>query len=999
MLMSGFYLTGQDMGFNHPELSWRTIETEHFFVHYHNGTDRTAALVAKISEEIYEPITTLYGYEPDTKIHYIIKDYDDYANGAAYYYDNKIEFWAPAALDFPFRGEHSWLRNTITHEFSHMISLGAARKFPRQIPAIYFQWLAYEKEKRKDVIHGYPNTLVSVPFPGTVAPMWFAEGMAQYQRAGLDYETWDTHRDMLLRTAVMTGTAHELTDMGYFSKNSLGNERVYNQGYGLTMYIASRYGESSLKDLTRAMQKKLRIRFSRAAQEALGLTDQELYDAWMGWLQESYSKNIQTVRDNRVEGRVIDNEGLANFYAVWSPDGRRIAYLSNRGMDYYTQRSLWIYDTANGRRKKIKGAVGSSVSWSPDGRRLVYARHRLNRRRNRFFDLFVYDLDTRKEKQITRSRRIRQPDWKGDAVVCVVERDGVSNLAVVHPARGSFKQITDFHQGENIYLPRWMTDGRIVFAIGEENEGRDIAVVDADGSNFTYLIRTEHDERDPWPGPDGHNLYYSSDPTGIYNLYRHNLETGESVLMTNVTGGAFLPSVNRRGECVFSQFAVDGFKLALLDSLEPVDPDMAIYQSPYARLNPPPDSRSWPIAQFDDREKPVYTSRPYKPVYGKFMFFPRLLMDFPNKPKIGTYCYSSEFLDTFNFFGGVAVNTQFDKDIYGIFEYRKFYPTLFVELYQMSRQTKEENEFWNFDIDFNLLGVTLGADWLIDEMNQVRTAFDYSRYHNSGSGLHKYQSVFAKFSSTYHKGSMFSVRWKHRAIPPTLQSYIAPRAGRHFALQVDYAMQSFYDSTAASANYGTPVEVYNDFRYFQTQLDWHEFLPGLWKSHAIAARLRGGYIDRYVDPFYHFYAGGLDGMKGYPFYSMEGLKLAQIGLAYRFPLKRNMNIRLAMFHLRDAYLSFYGDIGDAWVHDQLKLKSWKKDAGIQLRLGMLTYYAFPMKISFDAAYGFDRFSVLNRTYGEDPVYTTYGREWRYYFTVLFDFLDLAESAAGTFRRR
>ena len=95
--------------YNHAELKWRTIETEHFYIHFHEGTERTAGVVAKIVEDIYEPITSLYQYEPDGKIHFIIRDHDDESNGAAFYYDNKVEIWAPA-LDFLLRGSHNWLR-------------------------------------------------------------------------------------------------------------------------------------------------------------------------------------------------------------------------------------------------------------------------------------------------------------------------------------------------------------------------------------------------------------------------------------------------------------------------------------------------------------------------------------------------------------------------------------------------------------------------------------------------------------------------------------------------------------------------------------------------------------------------------------------------------------------------------------------------------------------------------------------------------------------------
>src|ERR1043166_4555758 len=101
ILLFPLFALGQEE-YYHPELDWKSIETPHFFVHYHTGTERTAKVVAKVAEEIYGPVTTLYDHEPDQKVSFIIKDYDDYSNGAAYFYDNKVEIWA-SSLDFDLR--------------------------------------------------------------------------------------------------------------------------------------------------------------------------------------------------------------------------------------------------------------------------------------------------------------------------------------------------------------------------------------------------------------------------------------------------------------------------------------------------------------------------------------------------------------------------------------------------------------------------------------------------------------------------------------------------------------------------------------------------------------------------------------------------------------------------------------------------------------------------------------------------------------------------------
>ena len=37
---------------NHPELQWKTLESEHFLVHFHNDTERTANEVVNIAEFI-----------------------------------------------------------------------------------------------------------------------------------------------------------------------------------------------------------------------------------------------------------------------------------------------------------------------------------------------------------------------------------------------------------------------------------------------------------------------------------------------------------------------------------------------------------------------------------------------------------------------------------------------------------------------------------------------------------------------------------------------------------------------------------------------------------------------------------------------------------------------------------------------------------------------------------------------------------------------------------
>lgn len=969
IVMSSGASRAQLQEYNHPELAWQTIETDHYFVHFHTGTERTAFLTADIAEYIYGPVTELYDYRPDGPVHLIIRDHDDISNGAAYYYDNKIEIWAPP-MDFQLRGTHAWLENVVTHEFSHLISLGAARKLPRSIPAVYLQWMGFEKEKRPDVIHGYPNVLASVPLAGTVIPMWFAEGAAQFQRAHFDFDRWDSHRDMLLRSAVLEGTLLKLNEMEVFAKNSLGNEMVYEQGYAFVLYIAEKYGEKAVADLAAAMSSLLRTDFSGAVRKVLGMSGEDLYAEWAAWLHEAYGP-AGSLLEGQQQGDLLYKESLACFYPVLSPDGSSAVFVGSADNDYMSMLDLFIRDMKTGRVRRIARNVSSAPDWSADGSRLVYAKHsRVDLSGSSFYDLYVYDLRTKKEKRLTRGTRARHPSWhEQGTIVSIVETDGTSNLAVCGEDGSSFRIITSFTSGEQLFSPRWLPSGAgILFAAASGRHGRDIARIDSNGSNLTYLLQTDADERDPFPLADGSGFIYAGDENGIFNLYRRGFDADSSVQLTNVSGGAFMPCPAPDGGILYTQYAASGFQLRMLEPGETQYPSGTAYRSPYSDF----------VSQTEVRRPaegiPAGTrrSRPYKSMFSGLSFLPRVMMDHPGLLKLGTYFYGSDFLDKISLLGGAAANAQFDTDVFAIFEYRRLRPTLFLEMYHQQRHTSNADG----DYRFQLIEVDLGADWRLSRNDVVRTAWIFDRYDARMS----FEDQGHKFvlPYTYHLGNKAAVRWTHLAVPPSLQSQIAPRRGRRLGLRLEYASQRFIRGFKLNQDYGTLVEDYETFRYFQAGLDWYEFIPGFFARHSAALHLKAGLISKRVDSFYHLFAGGLDGLKGYPYYSIEGRRLLQAGVSYRLPLIDFGSRKAGVFHLNDLFLALYCNAGNAWTEGGIDPARFKRDAGLQLRLSMISFYGYPANLFFDAAYGFDRFVHKEQNYGG---------EWRFYFGILFDFLD------------
>ncbi len=961
-------IIGQDW-YNHPELDWQNFETKHFIVHFHSETERSAREAAVVAENYYDPITALYNFEPDSKTHLIIKDTDDYSNGAAYYYDNKIEIWA-RPLDFDLRGSHRWMQDVISHEFTHIIQIQASMKYSRKIPGFYLQSLGYETEKRDDVLYGYPNVIISYPIPGTAVPPWFAEGTAQFMYEGANFDYWDSHRDMILRDRVLNDKMLSFEEMNTFGKKGIGNESIYNQGFAFVKYLSSRFGPDCLRTISTEMTNKLNYSIRKAMKNATGIDGQELYIDWKNQLQSDYQKKIGHVAKNEVAGTMIISDGTANVHPVWSPDGQRFLFLSNMENDYFGQTDLFMYDLKDSLWVKLMAGVQTAPCWVNDST-IIYARkNEPNFHGSRYFDLFKFNISTEEEIRLTTDLRLISPVVNHDSkmLAAITTFDGTANVLISELDSIDFHPLTDEHNGIQMFSLDWAGQDILVDAVTQH--GRSIYSIGPDG-RMKLINAGVHDERDPVRIST--DIVWSSDASGVYNL--RMTENGLTSTITNVTGGAFMPDISRDGKIVYSQYKNGRFNISIINSPRPVDVRQVGYSPDYAEGFPNSD---W--INYGDQSM----AEPYTDMLDTPFIMPRLMWDYKTL-KPGFYAFASDVLNKVFIFGGASLNRLGDKDIFLLFEYAKMIPTFYFNFFWISRNTVQKTNIYEenpttSDLAIQLFATDIGARfplsrhkfWIYYSYNKYREVINQVVQNTTGQLVAQ-----GKIGFDDYRGHSLNSRWQFSTRKPEFAGNMLPSNGWEADAKISYEWNAFMYGFGFNEEDSTiePQFIPNDT--YRLDVDFQKHVT-LVQARKIVGTLETkiGYVsNKSIDDFFYFFGGGLPGIKGYTFYD-DGLNGPYLWIntaVVRIPVFLEKSYPVLHLNIQNMSCGIIFQAGGGFsgrLTDYVKNEHYKLSTGIEVRTSGFSFFGYPTAIGYE-------YHV--------PVSDASEKKGKQYVMVLFDF--------------
>jgi len=227
--------------------------------------------------------------------------------------------------------------------------------------------------------------------------------------------------------------------------------------------------------------------------------------------------------------QTIVSSGEPLMSPAWSPDGRRIAYVSFENK----RAAIYIQELASGRRELVAShpGINGSPAFSPDGRKLAMT---LSKDGNP--DIYVLDLQSRELVRLTDHFAIdTEPAWSpdGQQIIFTSDRGGSPQIYRMGAGGGPAQRISSEgdYNGRASYAP----DGRSIVMVTRVGGRFRIGVLDLD-RGFTRLLSNGSLDESPSFAPNGSMVIYATIHGGRGVLAAASIDGGGNQRLSQDSG-------------------------------------------------------------------------------------------------------------------------------------------------------------------------------------------------------------------------------------------------------------------------------------------------------------------------------------------------------------------------------------------------------------------------------------------------------------------------------
>ncbi len=536
-----FFQTGQDPS----SIRWRQINTQNFQVIYPYEFENQAQRMAFILNKVYNYGSYSMNFKPH-KISVVLHTRTVNSNGLVAWAPKRIElFTTPNQQIYA----QDWLEQLGLHEFRHVVQMD---KIQSEMPFLI------------KAILGQQAAAIVV---GAYLPFWFLEGDAVVTETALSKSGRGREASFS-----MDYRAQLLENKKYsFDKAYLGSYKdfvpdYYQLGYWMVAKSREKYGsEIWEKTLQKIGKQPLSLTpLNSSIKKITGLSTKKMYseifsELKTGW-QESLAKQIVdslTVRSPKRKHFTqylypgFYNDSLIVAYRTSMDDiGRFVLINPDRSEKViFTPGNIFEESVSNRANLIIWAENREDIRWTHSDRSVIQ----------------IFNIENKALQEIHPVNKLFCP---------VISPDLKSFAAVeVDPANNFFLSVFDLKTGHEIFrfktpdnqyffTPCWDEKGAKLYTVCLSEKGKYLASVNIKTKQLEPLTEATFANLHNPVWSDG-KIIFSSDFSGIDNLYSFDLTSKKIIQVASVRFGAGYPTVSKSGNHIlFCNYTSGGYQLA-----------------------------------------------------------------------------------------------------------------------------------------------------------------------------------------------------------------------------------------------------------------------------------------------------------------------------------------------------------------------------------------------------------------------------------------------------